>query len=89
MGAWAYCGCGLSFDVPTTKEIILGAQECSCGESRHVDSYLKTELLVEMHEEIAELKTKVDKLVLALGKVSSIAVAAERRRLRKKASYRS
>lgn len=66
MGAWAYCGCGRSFDVPTTQEIVEGKQECSCGESLAVDRYLKDQLLVEMHEEVATLKKQVRVLIRAV-----------------------
>ncbi len=36
--AWAYCGCGQTFDIPTLAEAIKGSQVCpNCDEEREVD----------------------------------------------------
>lgn len=73
MGAWAYChkcGDGSSstpIGPPDVRDVLRGAVACwSCGTNREVDSVYKDELLVQMHEDITELKNTVAVLTKAV-----------------------
>ena len=64
--AFKYCSCGEGCDHPTTEEILNLSIPCSsCHREHSVDEEYRTELLLEMYNDIQ--KIKVQKIKERLG----------------------
>jgi hypothetical protein len=63
--AYAYCiyrGCGCGLEKPTPEEVVQDSWKCYAGHKNYVRDKDKDRLILDLFDEIADLKVRIDKI---------------------------